>query len=46
MPSSHLVYIPLAVGVGIYLGWFLGARSVQRAWDAADRKRRRDEEAA
>lgn len=41
MPINHVIYIPLVLGIGMYLGWMLGARSVQRAWDVAERKRKR-----
>lgn len=41
MPIVHVIYIPVTVGVGIYIGWMLGARSVQKAWEAAERKRKR-----
>lgn len=40
-PPSHLIYIPLALGIGAYLGWFLGARSVRKAWDAEIKRARR-----
>ncbi|MBX2813353.1 MAG: hypothetical protein KTR25_16175 [Myxococcales bacterium] len=41
MTVVHVIYIPLAVSVGVYIGWMLGTRSVQQAWDAAERKRKR-----
>lgn len=43
MPVNHAIYIPLALGIGIYIGWLLGARSVRRAWEAEERRRRREE---
>lgn len=43
MSVAHFVYIPLVLGLGVYFGWSLGARSVQRAWEAAERKRQREE---
>lgn len=46
MPVNHIIYIPLVLGLGIYLGFALGARSVRRAWDAEERRRQREEAGA
>ena len=43
MPVNHVIFIPLVLGVGVYIGWALGAHSVQRAWDSAERRRKRRE---
>lgn len=43
MPINHVIYIPVCIGIGLYIGWLLGARSVRKAWDAAERRRRREE---
>lgn len=45
MSSAHFVYIPLAIGLGVYLGWMLGARSVRQAYAAEERRRAREEQA-
>lgn len=43
MSLAHAIYIPICVGVGVYLGYALGARSVRQAWEAAERRRLREE---
>lgn len=43
IPVNHVVYIPLVLAIGVYVGWALGARSVRKAWEADERRRRREE---
>lgn len=50
-PSSHFIYIPGVIILGITLGWFLGARATRDAYlaeqrRAEDRDKRRAERAA
>ena len=45
-PVDHIIYIPLALGLGIAVGWRLGSRAVQNAWDRAEKRRRLEEEGA
>ena len=42
--AGHFIYIPVAVLVGIVIGWVLGSRAAADA--AAAEKRRREERAA
>ena len=44
MPSSHFIFIPGVLMVGVIIGWILGARAAKDAF-AAELKRR-DERAA
>ena len=45
MPGvDHIIYIPLALGIGFVVGWRLGANSIQARWDRAEEKRRLREE--
>jgi len=44
MPSSHFIFIPGVLMVGVVIGWILGARAARDAY-AAELKRR-DERAA
>lgn len=46
MPVNHVIFIPLILVIGAYLGWILGSRSVQKAWDAEEKRRRREEAGA
>ena len=41
IPINHVILIPLTLGIGVILGWRLGAQSVLRQWQRADEKRRR-----
>jgi hypothetical protein len=43
MSVDHVIYIPLVLGIGAYIGYALGARSVRRTWQAEERRRRREE---
>ncbi|MEL7370544.1 MAG: hypothetical protein AAFN74_16610 [Myxococcota bacterium] len=43
-PVNHIIYIPLVLAIGVMLGWRMGARSVQDAWNRAERRRQREEE--
>ncbi len=43
MPVNHIVYIPLVLGLGMYLGFHLGVRSVLSAQRAEERRRAREE---
>lgn len=45
-PVDHIVYIPVAIGLGVLIGWQLGARAVQQQWNREERRRRRLEEEA
>ena len=45
-PVDHIIYIPLMLGIGVMLGWRLGARTVQSQWDRAEKRRRLEEEGA
>lgn len=44
-PINHLIFIPFALGVGFFIGWNLGTRSVRNEWDRAEKRRREREEA-
>jgi len=44
MPSSHFIFIPGVLMVGVVIGWILGARAARDAYAAE--LRRRDERAA
>jgi len=39
MPSSHFIFIPGVLMVGVVIGWILGARAAKDAY-AAELKRR------
>jgi hypothetical protein len=43
MTPSHVIYIPMAILLGIFLGFILGARAARNAFDL---ERKRDEERA
>ncbi|MBP6630736.1 MAG: hypothetical protein KBG28_04810 [Kofleriaceae bacterium] len=43
MTSGHILFIPGAIAVGMFLGFILGARAARNAYDL---ERRRDEERA
>lgn len=43
MTSDHVIFIPMVLFVGMFLGFILGARAAR---NAADLERRRDEERA
>jgi hypothetical protein len=45
MPSSHFLFIPATLLVGMVLGWVLGSRAARDAF-AAELKRREAREAA
>jgi hypothetical protein len=44
MPSSHFLFIPAVLLIGIVIGWILGSRAAKDAYAAELRKReaRRD----
>lgn len=44
-PVNHIIFIPLVLAIGFYLGWSLGTSNVKNAWDRAEKKRREEEEA-
>jgi hypothetical protein len=41
MPSSHFIFIPGVLMVGVVIGWILGARAARDAYAAELRKRER-----
>jgi len=41
MPSSHFIFIPGVLMVGVVIGWILGARAAKDAY-AAELKRREE----
>ncbi len=41
MSSSHLLYIPLVILVGVFLGFGLGAKAARNAWQAKEMARRK-----
>jgi hypothetical protein len=41
MPSSHFIFIPGVLMVGVVIGWILGARAARDAY-AAELKRREE----
>ncbi len=45
-PINHVLYIPLMLSLGFYVGWSLGTKSIQKRWDRAERRRLREEEEA
>lgn len=38
MTSAHILYIPMAVTVGIFLGFILGAKAARNAFDLEQRR--------
>lgn len=45
MTLPHIVYIPLVLGSGFMVGWYLGARTVRGEWERADKRAKaRDKE--
>jgi hypothetical protein len=43
MPSSHFIFIPSVLLIGIVIGWVLGGRAARDAY-AAELKRREERE--
>lgn len=43
MTSGHIIYIPMVLMVGLFLGFILGARAARNQFDL---QRKRDEERA
>jgi hypothetical protein len=41
MTGAHIIYIPMVVSVGMFLGFFIGSRAARNAYDL---QRRRDAE--
>ena len=41
MPSSHFIFIPGVLMVGVVIGWILGARAARDAYAAELRRRER-----
>jgi hypothetical protein len=39
MPSTHFIFIPAVLFMGIVIGWILGSRSARDAYAAELRKR-------
>lgn len=46
IPINHVILIPLALGLGFFLGWRLGAQNMYAQWQKADKKRQLEEDAA
>jgi len=45
MPSSHFIFIPGVLLVGIIIGWILGSRAARDAYAAELRRRERKDSA-
>jgi hypothetical protein len=43
-PLNHVLFIPVAIGIGFIIGWTLASRTVRGEWDRAEKKRRAREE--
>jgi hypothetical protein len=43
-PSSHFIFIPAVLLIGLVIGWILGSRAARDAY-AAELKRREDRQA-
>lgn len=43
IPSSHFIFIPAVLLVGIVIGWILGARAAKDAYAAELRRREQRE---
>ncbi|MEQ9503735.1 MAG: hypothetical protein RIT81_43170 [Deltaproteobacteria bacterium] len=43
-PINHVIFIPLVLAIGFFMGWRLGTSNVQNMWDRAEAKRREEEE--
>lgn len=44
MTIAHTVYIPFALTVGFFMGWYFGSRAVRSEWERSEQRRRaRDE---
>ena len=41
MPSSHFLFIPAVLMIGVVIGWILGSRAAKDAY-AVELKRRKD----
>jgi hypothetical protein len=39
MPSSHFIFIPAVLLIGVVIGWILGSRAARDAYAAELRKR-------
>jgi len=39
MPSSHFIFIPAVLFVGVVIGWILGSRAAKDAYAAELRRR-------
>lgn len=39
MPSSHFIFIPAVLLIGVVLGWILGSRAARDAYAAELRRR-------
>ncbi len=39
MPSTHFIFIPAVLFVGVVIGWILGSRAARDAYAAELRKR-------
>ena len=42
-PINHVILIPLAIGIGIWIGVQIGQRQIRDEWAKAEKKRARDE---
>ena len=45
-PSSHFIFIPAVLMVGVVIGWILGARAAKDAYAAELKRRERKQQAA
>jgi hypothetical protein len=43
-PVNHVIWIPLVLAIGFFIGWRMGSNNIQNAWDRAEKKRREAEE--
>ncbi len=46
MPSSHFIFIPAVLLIGVVIGWVLGSRAARDAYAAELRKREAKEQRA
>lgn len=46
MPSSHFIFIPAVLLIGVVIGWVLGSRAARDAYAAEARRREAKEQRA